>query len=224
MLKKIFVIIFLASMLQGCTMATAAVNAAGGTVIYDRRPIKMIIKDDDISYAITKKLHVAKDIMQQCHIAVTSYNRVVLIVGQAPTMALKNKVLSIAQTVPGVRRFYNEITIEAPSSSLTRTSDAWITTKVKTRLLATKNLQSGQFKVLTENGTVFLMGKVSRSQAVKAVNVVRHTSGAQKVVKVFEYTRTNQVVKPKMNKGVKAVQPQTDEALYQDANANVGTV
>lgn len=235
MFKKVILVFMLAGILQGCVVAAAgaAVTAAGGAILYDRRPVKMMIKDDDLSYAISKKLFTDVDIRQQCHIVITSYNRVVLLVGQAPSLALKNKVLELAHTVPGVRRFYNEITVEAPSSSLTRASDAWLTTKVKTRLLAAKDLKSGQFKVLTENGTVFLMGVVSRAQAQRAVDIARHTGGVQKVVKVFEYKRDTEVINPpqkvvspkssshahtQTEQKVTAtvpVNPQTDEALYQ---------
>lgn len=79
------------------------------------------------------------------------------------------------------------MTIEAPTSSLTRTSDAWITSKIKTKFIGAKGLSSSHFKVVTENGTVFLIAHVTRDQAAMAVNVARHVDGVQKVVKIFDY-------------------------------------
>ena len=78
-------------------------------------------------------------------------------------------------------------TIQGPTSSLTRTSDSWITAKVKSQMLANQDLKSGSIKVVTENGDVFLMGIVSRDQADIAVDIARQVSGVQKVVKIFQY-------------------------------------
>jgi len=191
MMKKLFLILVVAGVLSGCVpvVACTAIGATSGAIINDKRPLKVMMKDDDIAYAIEKKLFYVEELRNQCHIGVTAYRGVVLLVGQAPTQALKDKATQVAKTEPGVRRLYNQIITGAPTSNLTCTSDSWITTKVRTELLTAKNLKSGQFKVLTENGTVFLMGVVTRSQAQHAVDIARHVDGVQKVVKVFEYTR-----------------------------------
>jgi osmotically-inducible protein OsmY len=177
--------------LQGCPaiIAGAAVGVAGTAIIYDHQNIKASFGDQNISYAISNKLKATPDITQQCHIVVGTDNGTVLLAGQAPTAALKQKAENIAKTVSGIKRLYNEITIEGPTSNLTRAGDSWITTKVKSQLLATKNLKSGEFKIITENGTVFLMGEASRSQAQLAVNAARKVDGVQKVVKIFKYVR-----------------------------------
>ena len=90
--------------------------------------------------------------------------------------------------MPDVTKVYNEIAVKGPTSSLSRASDSWITTKIKTQMLATKGLQSGSIKVVTENGAVYLMGMVSREQADTSVNIARQVTGVQKVVKIFQYT------------------------------------
>jgi osmotically-inducible protein OsmY len=111
----------------------------------------------------------------------------VLLAGQAPTEELRQRIVEITKKIPNVKRIYNEIALQAPSSALTTASDAWITAKVKTALLGAKGLHSGQFKIVTENGTVFLMGVVERKQADLAVEATRKVDGVQKVVKIFEY-------------------------------------
>lgn len=230
MIRKVLLILIIFVVLPGCVPVAAgtAVGAAGGSLLYDRRPMKVIIKDDDIAYAVEKKLFYVDDIRTQCHVGITSYGGVVLLVGQAPTQALKDQITTVASTTPGIKRLYNQMTLGAPTSCLTRTSDSWITAKVKTELLMAKHLKSGQFKVLTENGIVFLMGVVSRSQAQLAVSITRRVDGVQKVVKVFEYTRYDDVPKSKPialpsrtssnNSGVQQPRTvtlaQTDEALY----------
>lgn len=189
--KKIVFVFCLALGLQGCVVIAggAAVGAATATVVYDKRGVKEMVNDDWLRQRINKKLEVVDAIQKQCHIVVSVYQNDVLLAGQAPTEALRKQVVDVAKTAKGIRRVYDEIEIKGPTSTLTRTSDAWITSKVKADLLGAKNVNSGQFKVVTEDGTVFLMGAVSKEQADLAVDRVRQISGVQKVVKVFEYVR-----------------------------------
>lgn len=189
-MKKLILIISLLLTLEGCAvLGTAAVGSAGaGLVVYDRREVKTIVNDENISFQTSQKLQENAQLYSRCHIAVSTYDGVLLIVGQAPTQELKNEVTDVAKTVPGVKRLYNELTLEAPTTTLIRTNDTWLTTKVKSALIGTKGLQSGQFKVVTENGTVFLMGIVTREQAKVAIDQARRVAGVQKVVTVFQYT------------------------------------
>jgi len=117
-----------------------------------------------------------------------TFNGIVLLVGQAPTPALHRRAYRITRSVRHVRRIFNQITLEHPTPPTTRTNDTWITTKVKAALLGKKGLHSTQIKVVTENGTVFLMGLTSMQQAKLAANTTRRVHGVIKVVKLFEYT------------------------------------
>ena len=84
-------------------------------------------------------------------------------------------------------RVYNEITVGPATTRWQRTKDAWITTKVKSELLAKPGLHSTEIKVVTENGVVYMMGKLSHRQADMATDVERKVDGVRTVVKVFEY-------------------------------------
>ena len=53
-------------------------------------------------------------------------------------------------------------------------------------LIDAKDLQVNAFKVVTERGTTFLMGRVTQREAERATDVVRGTPGVQKVVRIFE--------------------------------------
>lgn len=176
--------------ISGCAplVAGAAVGIAGTVAVYDRQTLKESAIDFNRANVILKHLRADPEIRKQCHVAVTSYHGTVLLVGQAPTLELRDRIEEIARSAPGIQRFYNEITIGGPSSLLTRTSDTWITTKVKSLLLATEGLHSGQIKVLTEDSTVFLLGIVNRAQADLAVKATKRVKGVKKVVKVFQYT------------------------------------
>ncbi len=49
-----------------------------------------------------------------------------------------------------------------------------------------KDVQASAYKVVTERGVVYLMGRVTEREANRASDIARGVSGVQKVVKVFE--------------------------------------
>lgn len=175
--------------LEGCVfVAGAAAGAAAIAVVYDHRTITNTLKDTRIANRVSRKIGVLlMGHRDESHIEVTVFNGIVLLTGETPTQALRQQAEEAAISSPGIKRVYNQITIQGPTSTLTRTSDSWITTKVKSKMLATENLKSGSIKVVTENGVVYLMGLVHRKQADVAVEIARRISGVQKVVKIFQY-------------------------------------
>ena len=176
--------------LSGCVfVAGAAIGAAAIAMVYDHRPLSDTVQDAKIEHSITDHMHTIPDLQKTSHIDVTAFNHVVLLTGQTPNATWKNQVEAIAAATPNVTKVYNQITIEGPTSSLTRTSDGWITTKIKSEMLASEDLKasSSSIKVITENGVVYLMGSVTHAQADTAVDIARHVSGVQKVIKIFQY-------------------------------------
>lgn len=176
--------------LQGCASAVIGGAATGATVINDRRTVGTFVDDEIIEVKATKRLFSDKEIFDNTHINATSYNNIILLSGEAPTDALKNKAHNIISNIPKLRKIHNEIVIAAPSSLLTRSSDTWITAKVKTNLFQIKNapdFDPTKVKVISENGTVFLMGILKRSEANLVIDATRTVGGVQRVVKLFEY-------------------------------------
>jgi len=110
-------------------------------------------------------------------------------VGQVETSELREYAYQlIDKNIKGLRRLTNEVTVAGSSSLIQRSNDAWITTKVKAAMLTKKSLHSTEIKVVTESSVVYLLGLVSRRQAVLATEAARCVPGVLKVVKVFEYT------------------------------------
>jgi osmotically-inducible protein OsmY len=188
-MKRFIAIIGLAISLQGCFfVAGAAAGAAAIAIVYDHRTIQNSLQDTRLANKIFEKIRLEPSLRDESHIEVIVFNNVVLLIGEVPNPAWRNQAESIARSVAGDTRIYNQIVIQGPTSSLTRTSDSWLTTKIKAQMLAEKNLESSSIKVVTENGTVYLMGSVTRQQADVAVDIARNTSGTQKVIKIFQYT------------------------------------
>jgi osmotically-inducible protein OsmY len=174
LLKALLVLTIITSLLYGCAAAVVGGGAAGAGVAHDRRTLGTYIDDEGIELKTRLAIFNEKELNSQIHINVISINGVVLLVGQAPTAALK----------------HNEMSIAAPNSIMTRSSDSLITAKVKTNLFGIEgheDLDPTRVKVVTENGIVYLMGMLYRSEANAVSERARQVGGVQKVVRLFEY-------------------------------------
>lgn len=187
-MKKILFILSTAFLLQGCIAGAIAGGSAATTVANDKRSISTITEDEKVTYDANQHLLADEELVAKGHIVVATFNHNVLLTGQAPNEALRAKAEQIVRGVPYVKKIYNQIQIDEPTSTMTRSQDAFITGNVKSRMIATTNVKASQFKVVTENGTVYMMGLSSREQTGLAVEVARNSTGVKKIVKVVEYT------------------------------------
>ena len=180
--------LLLTTPLQGCFLLVAAGVGAGALSIADRRTTGAQIDDEAIEEKAASRFREQFG-SAQYQVNVTSYNRRVLLTGQATTEEIKNKLAQIAKDVQNVVNVTNEVIVADSSSFGSRSNDGLITSNVKARFLTNNG---GQFspnhvKVTTENNTVYLMGIVTQAEGDAAAEVARTSSGVQKVVKVFEY-------------------------------------
>ena len=178
----------LCTFLGGCAATVVAGGATGAAVAYDRRTAGTVIEDQAIESKAWKTFWSDKEINDNAHINVTSYNTIVLVTGEAPNADLKGRIIDIVRNIDKVSQVYDELTIAAPSSYVSRSSDSVITSKVKTKLLAMDNFDGARVKVVTEKGVVYLMGLLTHEEAERATDVSRKVGGVQKVVKLFQYT------------------------------------
>lgn len=184
---RFYFILCLALLLPGCAAIAVTGIATGASVAADSRTAGTVIEDQAIELKAKKAFYDNKEFNALTHINVTSYNTVVLLSGEAPDESLKAQAAALVGEIQKVGHIHNEITIAAPSSLISRSSDALITSKVKTRLLTDKGVPGIKIKVVTEKGVVFLMGLVNRATAERATEITRQTGGVQKVVKLFQY-------------------------------------
>jgi len=127
--------------------------------------VSAVTDDSNIEYTAGSEINQNPALNENSHISVVSFNHAVLLVGQVPTDSVKQQVQSLVQSLPKVSRVYNQLQVGSETTMTRRTKDTWITTKVKANMLSEKGLHSGQIKVVTENGVVYLLGIVSKSQA-----------------------------------------------------------
>ena len=121
------------------------------------------------------------------NISVHSFNRLVLLTGQVENATLSTLAESAVRKIRIVKYVHNEIAVSGPTSLTVRAGDALVSTKVRSKLLTTQDVNLNRFKVVTDNGVVFLMGLVTEDEANRAVEAIRTVFGVQKVVKVLEY-------------------------------------
>ena len=173
--------------LSGCASWQAAVNPGPIEDDPGERTAGAKVEDQDIEKKGYINIRALDPRFEDAHFDVISYNGFVLVVGQVPEQDMKGHASDVLRKIRGVRRIYNELQIAGNTSTLTRSSDAWITTKVKTSLLSSEDIEGSRVKVVTEDGVVYLMGLLSRAEADRVVNVARSTGGVEKVVQIFEY-------------------------------------
>ncbi len=171
--------------LQGCVALVGAGVATGVMVADDRRSSGTILEDKVIKSKVSNLI--SEKYPDNVQIGLTSYNRVVLLYGQVPSEAIKDDIGLMALETQNVRDVQNEIVIAGASSFVSRSNDTMITSKVKSRLLNNKDVQANHVKVITDSGSVYLMGLVTRSEAAAATHTAATTSGVQRVVRVFEF-------------------------------------
>jgi osmotically-inducible protein OsmY len=174
-----------ALVLQGCI--PLAITAAGGTALVatDRRTTGTQVDDEIIEDKIVATL--AERFKGDFHVNATSYNGIVLLTGEVPAEGAKSDIGEIARTTAKVRAVQNELVVGAVTDLGSRSNDTLITSKVKARFVETNKFQINHVKVVTERGVVYLLGLVRRDEGDAAAEIARTTSGAQRVVKVFEY-------------------------------------
>ena len=172
----------------GCS---SVISASREAPIEDDRGTRTLGSKIDDSLIETKvAVNVAKaspDLDKNSHIVVSSYNGIVLLAGQTPRADLKSLAEQAASQVQRVKKVHNELQVIQPSSLLARNNDTWLTTKIKTQMLADANIPGSRIKVVTENGIVYLLGLMTQQEAARATSLVQGVSGVQKIVKLFEY-------------------------------------
>ena len=172
--------------LQGCFPVVATGVAAGALMADDRRTSGAYVEDEAIEIKVAHRID--EKLGGKVHIDVSSYNRHALLIGEVASEDQKAEAEEIAKDAGNVEGVTNEIAIGAPTSFSVRSSDSYITTKVKARFIDAKKFSANYVKVSTEAGVVYLQGLVTRQEAADAVEIARTTSDVKKVAKVFEYT------------------------------------
>jgi osmotically-inducible protein OsmY len=187
-MKKTLIAALLAALvaptLSGCVAAVATGATAGALAVIDRRTFGTQTEDEGIEWKILGNL--MNKYGDKVHVNQTAYNRKVLLTGEVPDEQTKNEIERTVRGISGVQDVWNELQIGPPSTFQNRSNDAYITSKVKGRFVDGGTFRTNLVKVVTEAGTVHLLGLVTRAEADAAIEIARTTAGVRKVVNVME--------------------------------------
>ena len=174
--------------LPACAPVLVGAGAVGAlSVSEDRRSSGAQVDDQSIEWRASSRI--SERFGSKAHVNVTSYNRAVLLTGEVPDERVRGEVEKLVREVPSVQGVTNELVVAEPTSLGSRTTDSYITSKIKTRFLDAAKFNALHVKVVTEAGVVYLLGLVTEKEADDAVEIARTTGGVRKVVRIFEYCK-----------------------------------
>lgn len=146
----------------------------------------VILDDQVVERLARRRIFAADELLRAGNVSVVCFNGIVLLTGQVESDALRGKAAAALDGIRKVRKVHNEIQVSGPTNYVARTNDSWISTKVRARLLANATIES-DVGVTTEDGVVYLLGRVRREDADVTVAEAQEVFGVRKIVKVFEY-------------------------------------
>ena len=175
----------LGSALSGCAaLFIGGAFVGGALVVTDRRTSGTQIDDQAIEFKAGSR---ARELLgDRGHVNTTSYNRLALVTGEVATEADKAAIEQAIARIENVRTVINELGVTGISSLNSRSADTILTSKVKASLVDAKDILANAFKVVTERGTVYLMGRVTEREATRATEIAQRVPGVLKVVRVFD--------------------------------------
>lgn len=175
----------LSGALSACVPLVVGGSFLGGTLLAtDRRTSGAQLEDEGIELRSYNRLR--EGVGERGHINITSYNRQVLMTGEVPTESDRKQAEQVVSGVDNVRSIVNELAVIGNSTLTQRSSDTLVTGKVKAAMVDAGDIYPTAFKVVTERGVVYLMGRVTQREADRATDIARSISGVQKVVRVLE--------------------------------------
>lgn len=165
-------------------MVMGGAAVMGAMVASDRRTAGTVLEDEGIEHKALSRIR--ENLGERAHINVTSYNRQVLMTGEVPSPQDKQLAEKIVAGVENVRNIVNEVDIMGISTLTQRSSDVLVSTRVKAALVDAKDLHANAFEITTERGVTYMMGRVTQREAQRATDVIRATTGVQRVVRLLE--------------------------------------
>jgi osmotically-inducible protein OsmY len=178
-------VVLLSGALSACVPLMVGGAVAGGSMVAtDRRTAGIQLEDEGIEIRTRNRIRSA--VGTRVRVSVNSYNRQVLLTGEVPSLQDKQLVEQVVAGGENVLSVVNELAVMNSPSLVERSQDVLVTGRVKAMLLDASDLNFNVFKVVTEGGTTYLMGRVTSREAERATAVARAVPGVQKVVRIFE--------------------------------------
>ena len=211
----------LAGTLSACAPLIIGGAAVGAIVAFDRRTSGAQLEDEGIELRGASRLR--ESVGDRGHVNINSYNRQVLLTGEVPNEQAKQTAEQVVSRVDNVKSIVNDLAVMANTTLAQRSSDTLVTGKVKASLVDDRSLYVGAFKVVTERGVVYLMGRVTQREADRATQIARTIDGVRRVVRIFEVISEDELRRlgPSLGRSAPAAAPAAPLPPATDAPAPV---
>ena len=168
----------------GCT-TNYLTNSTEGTygVPMTERTIPQRLLDRSIEH--TAKINVyglQENLQQTSRMGIDSFNSEVLLTGEVPTEAIKTEIEKVVSSMPDVRRVYNELNVSASKGYSSTVQDGYITSKLLAKVAASNGVSSSQVKAVSDNGVVYIMGRMTPTQQSNLIDIANTTVGVTELV------------------------------------------
>jgi Predicted periplasmic or secreted lipoprotein len=173
--------------LSGCVTMLDATSDGPLEPDPGRRTFGAYVDDQRLETVIKVNLRKSDPALAEANINVLSFNGVVLLTGEVPSSDLRQAAGEIVRAINKVRQVHNELLVKANSTFFSRSNDNWLATKLRSKILASRDIESERVKIVVENRVVFLMGLLTREEANLVSEIAARTEGVEKVVRVIEY-------------------------------------
>lgn len=185
-LRLPFLLVFF-FLLSGCVTMLDATSDGPIEPDPGKRTFGAYVDDERLEAMIQVNLRKADPSLEDAHINVMSFNGVVLLTGEVPSSDLRQAAGETVRSISKVRQVHNELLVQSNSTFFSRTNDNWIATKLRSKILANRDIESERVKLVVENRVVFIMGLLTRDEANLVSSIAAQVSGVEKVVRVIEY-------------------------------------
>jgi osmotically-inducible protein OsmY len=214
--------VLLSTLLSACAPAMFGGVIGTAMVASDRRTSGAQVDDEAIEIRGASAMR--ENFGTNTHINITGYNRQVLLTGEVPNDQQRLQAEQLVSKLPNVRSIVNELAVGPASTLGERSNDAVITARVKAAMVDSEDVFANVYKVVTERGTVYLMGRVTQREAQRATEIARSVGGVKRVVRVFEFLTEDELraMQPKKS-GVDLNQPSTPATAPVSAGAPAGS-
>lgn len=178
--------------LQGCALAVVGAAAGGTLIATDRRTLGAQTEDREIQVKASSRIN--ENLPDAAHVNVTVFNRRVLLTGEVPDDASKQKAEAVVRDINNVGSIVNELAIQGAASISSRANDSYLEGRVKTAMVGEKDLRANYYKVVCERSIVYLMGLVTPDEGAHGADVAARVPGVEQVVKVYQYIKPEEAV------------------------------
>ncbi len=186
---RFFLIALLALGLSGCAAVVVTGTATAVAVAHDRRTTGTVVEDQEIEWRAMAMRREDRELVEKSNVNIDVFNMQILLTGQTENMQIVERFAQRVGTIRHVRGVFNEVEVAAQPTLSESTADALLTARVKTSMfgMGIEDFDFTRVHVTSAQGSVFLMGLLTPTEADAVVEEVRFVSGVKRVVKLFEY-------------------------------------